>query len=441
MRYFLIVFIILITAPAQAIDFATVATFIPERIEDTFIDRAVSYGDIDGDGKQDLLITTYSAYDNEITLNIFYGDFWEPEMNTGNSDVAISSTNMTAIESVWARGDVDDDGKNDILFHSESEVFFFYGAKLRSFLTPNDADIIFQSAEEVRIRSVTCGDINGDMYDDIIIGAEMENLGYVYIFYNEVLTPTIDLERADLIIEAEEEGDDFGASLFVIPDLTGDKHNELLVGAPQAFGTGAVYLFQRAFQSGEIVAYDADVVFYGKNKGDQFGFDVYSGVELNGDELTDILIMAPLADDQEPDVGAVYVYLGTDFWNEVDVDNANAIVSGNGAGDKFGLGIAPLNDLDEDKKDELVVSSNWAITAEDQVGRLFLLTGDQLNTRMKAIEAKNYISGVVGEMWYNGSITPAGDIDADGHSDFFVRAQRMSRSREMEQVLMIMSVW
>ncbi|OQY30280.1 MAG: hypothetical protein B6244_00010 [Candidatus Cloacimonetes bacterium 4572_55] len=428
-------------ASVYGVDFETLTSFVTSGPHETFLERATSFGDINGDTHTDALLMTRNLRDGEFNLHIFYGRrSWDAEVSTDNSDVIIRMTREASFNNIWARGDIDDDGKADFLFNSDTEVFIFYGGALKRDMTPNDADILIQSREPILITSVISGDVNNDGFDDIIIGAKKENIGFVYIFYNEILTPYIDVSKADLIIEGEEPNDSFGKSLRVLSDMTSDKRNELLIGAPKAFESGAVYLFYRPYQTGEIYAETADVIFFGnENVREKFGYTIEDGGDLNGDGTHDIVIGAQKAKGLDSDMGAVYIYHGKDFWESVEIDQADAIVTGDKGGDLFGKGFAPISDVTEDGKGELVVGSEWSVSENDPTGRIYFFNGEQLISKMDAITAEKKLTGISNEVRYNGIVQPAGDFDNDKKNDFFVMSQELHQSENL-QVLKVMTI-
>lgn len=434
---------LLCVSSAFAANFSTVTTFVTSDPQEFILERTTAFGDIDGDGRMDVLFMVREQQNADYVIHIFNGQGpdWPEELTTGQSDIIIRSIRASSrYTAICANADVDDDGNNDLLFNGENEVYLFYGGRLRNSLTPNDADISITSIDPIQILDVTAGDINADGYDDIIIGLLKENVSYVHIFYNEILTPYIDVNQADLIIEAEKENDGFGKTLEVIGDINGDQTNELLVGAPEAFDTGAVYLYHRAFQAGEIYAESADAVFFGETKGDKFGYTIREG-DTNGDKKPDIIVGAQNARYNNEQTGCVYIYQGADFWQEVEARDADAMAFGDQPGDLFGNGVVSINDLNQDGKDELLVGSQWSVSKEEAMGRLYLFYGDQLLSQVQAITAQDKLTGESAYMTYNGIIEPADDLNGDGFTDFFVYAKRSTFGEDFEAVLKVMSVW
>ncbi len=88
------------------------------------------------------------------------------------------------------------------------------------------------------------GDINGDGFDDVVIGAPDANpgdgrTGRIYVvFGRESFSSTVDLARLDgrdgFKLDGENFGDDAGISVSAAGDITGDGRADLVVGAQGA---------------------------------------------------------------------------------------------------------------------------------------------------------------------------------------------------------------
>ena len=96
----------------------------------------------------------------------------------------------------------------------------------------------------------TAGDINGDGFDDLIIGshqadpAEKTNAGNSYVVFGGKDTPSaIDLDEVALglggfVIRGEAEADFSGISVSSAGDFNGDGKADLIIGAPYADPNG-----------------------------------------------------------------------------------------------------------------------------------------------------------------------------------------------------------
>lgn len=75
------------------------------------------------------------------------------------------------------------------------------------------------------------GDLNGDGYDDFVIGAANDDYdahGRAYIYFGG---PNVD-DKWDVLLEGEEVFDNFGFSLSKVGDINKDGYDDVLIGAP-----------------------------------------------------------------------------------------------------------------------------------------------------------------------------------------------------------------
>lgn len=434
----------------HALDFTTLLTFTTKGADEIVLERSPEFGDLNGDGQDDILFGTYNVFDREVALHIFYcgqhpgadGDIWPAELSTADADVELVSFGENNYRALWPRGDLDGDGSDDIVLVSNSEVFIFYSQNLRSFTTPSQADLTIESADKpMRFLSAVVGDVNGDQQADIIVSGTSRGLGYIFVFYNEILTPFVDVTAADLTISSSEMEDKFGYQVDLMSDVSGDGRPELVVSAPNSQGKGAVFMYYRPYQAGKLNARDAaDVVFNGESRQDMFGRMFRTVPDMDGDQQTDILIGAPGFDRDWPNGGCVYFFRGSEFWETMTHQEAHAQFVGGSEGEQFGEGFTSLQ-FHDGQKAGLVIGSLGGVTAlENSAGQLYFFGQQQLSGDVKAQSARTTIQGQYDDIWYKPDLNPAGDINRDGTSDFFVIAHRQNAAGKTESVLLIMTM-
>ena len=115
---------------------------------------------------------------------------------------------------------------------------------------------------------------------------------------------------ADVILIGESVGDYFGFSVSTAGDVNGDGFSDVIVGAytNDAGGTdaGRAYIFF----GGASMDNTADVTLTGASDEDKFGTSVSTAGDVNGDGYFDVIVGANYNDAGGSDAGSAYIYLG-----------------------------------------------------------------------------------------------------------------------------------
>jgi hypothetical protein len=188
------------------------------------------------------------------------------------------------------------------------------------------------------------GDINGDGYADVIVGADNAttnssgtNQGAAYVVFGAAGGFSASLNLTSLNgtngfrIAGLEPGDDAGISVSGAGDVNGDGYDDLIVGAPNAgVGIGGtdpgaafvIYGGAGGFAASiDLQDLDGGVGFMipGVSMLDGTGRAVSGGGDVNGDGFHDLIVGAPSADPAGVGgAGETYVIYGGDFNDEVD---------------------------------------------------------------------------------------------------------------------------
>src|SRR5262245_35630690 len=190
------------------------------------------------------------------------------------------------------------------------------------------------------ISVAPAGDFNGDGYPDFIVGARNAGApGKAYIFFGG---PALDT-TPDVILTGESTGSAtwFGNSVASAGDINGDGFDDVIIGSP-AYGTsvsqvGRVYVYFGGSTPDAI----PDRIFTGVTAGDQLGWVVGSAGDMNGDGHPDVFATAPRYYSGGTDPGGVYVWFGGPGFDTV----ADLTIRGLGASDRpaYAAGAGDVN--------------------------------------------------------------------------------------------------
>ena len=164
----------------------------------------------------------------------------------------------------------------------------------------NTEDVIM-NGETVNSNFGKCvssaGDVNGDGYDDVIVGAfGFSSIGKAYIFLGGSVMNGI----TDLLITNDETPDYFGWYVSEAGDVNGDGYSDVIVGSPSSPGKAYVYF------GGVALDNTADVIMTGESG--SFGSDVSSAGDINGDGFSDMIVSSY---GYSISTGKAYIYLGS----------------------------------------------------------------------------------------------------------------------------------
>lgn len=252
-------------------------------------------GDLDGDTVPDLLIGEPNA---EISAGIF-GRVTARSGADGSvihlweADAATSGLGF----SMAAAGDVDKDGRDDVIIGSPLGFNQPVGVTGAATVFSGDDGQVLQQWHGLRVgglfgRSVGAADSNDDQQVDLFVGeyGDYDPYGYGKDDGGEVKCLDGNTGLVRWSRKSTDPSDGFGMSLAILPDISGDGLPELLVGSPYraavpwAAGPGRVSMYS-AVDGALVLELD------GGADGDLFGLALASAGNVGGgDDLPDFLV-------------------------------------------------------------------------------------------------------------------------------------------------------
>ncbi|WP_411822146.1 FG-GAP-like repeat-containing protein [Leptospira sp. 'Mane'] len=384
--------------------------------------------DINGDGYVDLAIGANGQNKAYLFLGSSNGI---STMSAASADAVISGiAGVDLFGQKLALGDVNGDGFGDLAIGAPGyssnmgQTYIFHGssAGIPSVTATAANSTQTGAATGDSFGTVHIGDVNGDGYSDLAVGATNVSLsGVVYIFLGSATgISTGNSGAANSVLTGVSSGDNFGTSVY-IGDTNGDGFSELAVGALNGnTNTGAVYVFHGS--SSGIVSMNANIAnakLLGSGSIGQFGGSGVPIADVNGDGYGDLLaggigVNAGLGSNQ----GQAYLFYGSATGiASVISSSASSIFTGSAASDQFGQ--VALGDCNGDGFADLLIGARLR---NSNVGQsyVFLSSGSAGAPGAQAISANFTQTGIIGGD--NFGNLGFDDINGDGFYDVIVGA-------------------
>ena len=296
--------------------------------------------DLDGDGDEDVLLP--SAADSTVS--------WFESLGGGSFGPrrVISNSADGAFRVVTA--DVDGDGGLDVVSANLSgDDITWYRSFFQLSASKNVLGNLSRPGEGLGEAVAAPGDLDGDGKPDVVWGSPGWNgdRGRVRAW-----SPTTG--QVLWTVDGAQPGDRLGARLETLGDVDGDGVADVVGGIPGAqSGAGELSIL-----SGATGATISSVVDSGADSG--FGSVIAAGGDWNGDGVPDFAVGAPSFDSQGVvDTGRVRIYSGLPPSQGTTAVLLQTI-TGTAVGETFGQGLSFVADRDGDGKDELIVAHRLA---------------------------------------------------------------------------------
>ncbi len=248
------------------------------------------------------------------------------------------------------------------------------------------------------------GDVNGDGFDDIIIGANGDEYGsssgagQSYLVYGRTLEWAMDttLSEANASFFGEDGSDSTGVSVSYAGDVNGDGFDDLIIGAygdeEGGSWSGQNYLVYGRAQGWSMRTNLSEVnaSFIGEGINDYSGWSVSYAGDVNGDGFDDLLIGAYRDEiGGQTYTGQTYLVFGrAESWGmDTSLSDVNASLVGEDGGDRSGISVSFAGDVNGDGVDDILIGAYQDEDGGADAGQTYLVFGDNSGFAAKTITA------------------------------------------------------
>jgi len=432
-------------------------------------------GDINGDGIADFMIGAAEADTDSVTVEyaikdagksyVVYGrtnwvdtpilslepstfpnDPAKPGIKFGFILNGVAANDLSG-RAVKNAGDINNDGVSDIIIGARGKLtentmgfsYLLFGRKKTDTAWPDNFDLSSLAsgtgAEGFVINGITegdfsgwavsgAGDVNGDMFDDLLIGARnataagVVTAGETYVIFGRDVgvawSPSFNLSTLatgggveGFVIQGITVDDQSGSSVSAAGDINGDTLGDILIGAQKSDPNGnatageSYILFGRpsgtpwpaTFKLSSLKTIDGIAVngfiIEGIASNDQNGIAVSGVNDINGDGIDDFITSASLADvNSFMDAGETYVIFGRQSGSQWDdVLNLSAlstpsadgtigfVVRGIDMADNSGIAVSSAGDVNDDGFNDFIIGASKASPNGSQSGESYVIYG------------------------------------------------------------------
>lgn len=402
---------------------------------DRFGSSVAAAGDVNGDGYGDVIISSTPIPGAKTYIH--YGSI------TGikkQAEVTLDDIAQALVfgDEVAGIGDINGDGLSDVMIAALGydelprtnigRIYAYYGSPADLSSNPTQTVNGNQSESGFASGLQTAGDVNGDGFTDLIIGAasydqSFQNEGAAFLYYGTsgglASTPNW------TAFGSQQEGA-FGRSVTYAGDLNGDGYADVAISATQfdnenGTNAGRIYIYHGSAAG---LSNNADQILEGTQPASSFGFGMASAGDVNGDGFGDFVAGAWGNDNGVlQNTGKIALYYGSDtgvaavpdFVYEpttADASMGESVTSGDFNGDGYS---------------DIAAGASFYTNSENKEGAVFIFNGSLsgINTaNIRIIESNQQ------EAAFGVSVSTAGDVNADAFSDLIIGSRSYDGSIE-----------
>lgn len=378
-------------------------------------------GDVNGDGFDDV-IAGARLLDN-------------PELDEGKTFLYLGSASGLSLTPAWtfesdqagaqlgrasAAGDVNGDGFGDVIVGAgnydndqvdEGRAWLFLGSSSGLSTTPAWIVESNQSSSAFGVNAVGVGDINADGFDDVAVSSTFHDFdlvdeGAAFLYLGSATGPST---TADQVIQGNQAASLFGRTANA-GDVNGDGFNDVLIGAASWDGgqqdEGRVFVMKGSAQG--LKKHPLRILEINEVSA-LFGNVLGTAGDINADGFDDILVSV-----QGNVVQRVFVYMGSRTGPGAQAD---LVLQADQQNTSFGLALGTAGDVNNDGFSDVIVGARLYDVATTNEGRVFVYRGTAGGLDPTPLQT---FDGSQTSEEFGVAVSTAGDVNADGFSDIII---------------------
>jgi hypothetical protein len=247
-----------------------------------------------------------------------------------------------------------------------------------------------QAGAQMGISVDGAGDVNGDGFADVIVGAHMLDAGEIdegaaFVFQGSA-TGIADATTAtaQTRIESDQAEAWMGVNVGGAGDLNADGYADIIVGARRydagETDEGAAFVFYGSAAGIASATPDmAHARLEGDQQGAQMGYSVGGAGDINGDGYDDIIVGAGRYDAGERGEGAAFLFLGSESGiANASPSSAHVMFESDQDGAWMGTAVSGAGDVNGDGFDDVIVGAYRYDSGHTNEGAVFVYLGGDL---------------------------------------------------------------